>query len=110
VPASALPAREPDIANGKYIFTAGGCADCHAAPVKACDDLNTKDKEVLAWGRCLKTPFNTFHVPNISPDKETGIGAWTMLDLINAMKRSVAPDGSYLYPRLPLHLLSAHEI
>ena len=61
-------------ANGKYMFTAGGCAECHAAPVKACDDLKTKDKEALAGGRCLKTPFGTFHVPNISPDKETGIG------------------------------------
>jgi mono/diheme cytochrome c family protein len=70
-------------------------------PVKACDDLNTKDKEVLAGGRCLKTPYGIFHAPNISPDKETGIGTWNTLDFVNAMKRGVAPDGSYLYPAFP---------
>jgi mono/diheme cytochrome c family protein len=101
VPASALPAHTPDLANGKYVFTAAGCAECHAAPVKGCDDLKTKEKDVLAGGRCLKTPFGIFHVPNISPDKETGIGNWTTVDFVNAMKRGVAPDGSYLYPAFP---------
>jgi len=62
-PASALPVHTPDIANGKYMFTAGGCAECHAVPVKKCDDLKAND-----------TPYGIFHVPNISPDKETGIG------------------------------------
>lgn len=101
VPASALPTHSPDIANGKYMFTAGGCAECHAVPVKSCDDLNTKDKERLAGGRCLSTPFGTFHVPNISTDKESGIGNWTTLDFVTAMKRGIAPDGSYLYPAFP---------
>ena len=101
VPELALPAHEPDLANGKYMFTAGGCAECHAAPVKTCDDLNTKDQELLTGGRCLNTPFGTFHVPNISPDQDTGIGTWTTLDFVNAMKRGIAPDGSYLYPAFP---------
>ena len=101
IPAPALPAHTPDLANGKYMFTAGGCAECHAVPVKGCDDLKTKDKEVLAGGRCLKTPFGVFHVPNISPDKETGIGDWTTVEFVNAMKRGIAPDGSYLYPAFP---------
>jgi hypothetical protein len=104
IPASALPAHTPDLANGEYMFIAGGCAECHAKPVEACDDLDIEAKEVLAGGRCLKTPFGTFHVPNISPDKETGIGAWSTLDFVNAMKRGIAPDGTYL------RLLSAHEL
>jgi mono/diheme cytochrome c family protein len=33
-PVPALPAHTPDLANGKYMFTAGGCAECHAVPVK----------------------------------------------------------------------------
>lgn len=96
-----LPAHDPDIANGKYMFTAGGCAECHAAPVKSCDDLNTEDKKLLVGGRCLRTPYGVFHVPNISPDKETGIGNWSTLDFVNAMKRGVGPDGSYYYPAFP---------
>jgi mono/diheme cytochrome c family protein len=101
VPPSALPAHAPDLANGKYMFTAAGCAECHAAPVKTCDDLKTKEKEVLQGGRCLKTPFGVFNVPNISPDKEAGIGNWTTLDFINAMKLGIAPGGEHLYPAFP---------
>ena len=101
VPASALPDHAPDVANGKYMFIAGGCAECHAVPKGACDDLDIKDETVLAGGRCLETDFGTFHVPNISPDKETGIGKWTTLDFINAMKRGIAPGGVHLYPAFP---------
>jgi mono/diheme cytochrome c family protein len=101
VPEAALPAHTPDVTNGKYIFTAGGCAECHAAPLQGCSDLKFKDDERLTGGRCLKTPFGTFTVPNISPDKETGIGTWTTLDFVNAMKRGITPDGSYLYPAFP---------
>jgi mono/diheme cytochrome c family protein len=99
--ASAVPAHTPDLANGKYMFFAGGCAECHAAPLKACNDRKTRDKELLAGGRCLKTRFGTFNVPNISPDKETGIGTWSTLDFINAMKLGVGPRGVHLYPAFP---------
>ena len=101
IPASALPAHVPNVDHGRYIFTAAGCAECHAVPRKGCDDLKIEDRTVLAGGRCLKTPYGTFHVPNISPDKETGIGGWTTIDFVNAMKHGVAPNGSHLYPAFP---------
>jgi mono/diheme cytochrome c family protein len=40
-------------------------------------------------------------VPNISPDKETGIGNWSTLDFINALKLGIAPGGEHLYPAFP---------
>lgn len=101
IPASALPAHTPDLANGEYMFTAGGCAECHAAPVKKCSELEVEDEKVLSGGRCLKTPFGVFNVPNISPDKEAGIGNWSTLDFVNAMKFGVAPGGLHLYPAFP---------
>lgn len=101
LPASALPAHKPDLANGEYIFTAGGCAECHAEPLSKCKDTKTKDKHVLSGGRCMKTEFGVFNVPNISPDKETGIGNWSTLDFVNAMKRGIAPGGEHLYPAFP---------
>jgi mono/diheme cytochrome c family protein len=101
VPASALPAHTADIANGEYMFTAGGCAECHATPVKDCADLKVEDEHVLSGGRCLRTPFGVFNVPNISPDKEMGIGNWSTLDFINAMKLGIGPDGVHLYPAFP---------
>ena len=94
--ASDLPDHPPDVANGEYIFWAGGCASCHAAPGAKGDDLLK-----LAGGLVLASPFGDFHVPNISPDPATGIGGWTTLDFVNAMKRGVGRDGVHLYPAFP---------
>ena len=82
-----LPAAEPDLANGEQVFHAGGCASCHG--------------EDLAGGHEMHTPFGTFHVPNISPDPGAGIGAWSTLDLVNAMLRGVSPSGEHYYPAFP---------
>jgi len=89
-----MPKYTPDAKNGKYIFTAGGCASCHAAP-------KSKDKTRLPGGLALETPFGTFYVPNISPDKTNGIGGWTNVQFVNAMKYGVSPDGSHYYPSFP---------
>jgi mono/diheme cytochrome c family protein len=99
--AADLPDRTPDVSNGKKMFIAGGCAECHAAPVEACDSLDIEDEMRLAGGRCLKTDVGTFYAPNISPDPESGIGGWSTLDFVNAMKRGVAPGGVHLYPAFP---------
>jgi mono/diheme cytochrome c family protein len=101
VPASELPSHTPDLANGEYMFAAGGCAECHAEPLAKCKDVKIKDELSLGGGRCLRTDFGVFHVPNISPDKETGIGNWSTLDFVNAMKHGVGPGGVHLYPAFP---------
>lgn len=88
--------------NGEYIFHAAGCASCHAAPAtERCDTNRTKDDLKLVGGRCLKTEFGTFHVPNITPDKETGIGGWTEQNFIDAMTKGISPDGVSYYPAFP---------
>ena len=91
-----LPAHAPDLANGEEMFWAGGCESCHAA-VAASGDEALK----LGGGQALKTPFGTFHAPNISPDPDFGIGRWSDLDFVNAMKFGVAPGGVHLYPAFP---------
>ena len=94
--AADLPDHAPDLANGEYMFWAGGCASCHAAP-----GASEEDMPRLAGGRVVKSDFGDFNVPNISPDPATGIGGWTTLDFVNAMKRGVGPDGTHLYPAFP---------
>lgn len=94
--AADLPAHQPDLANGARIFHAGGCASCHAAPGSKGDD-----RLKLGGGLALATPFGTFHVPNISPDGETGIGGWTTADFVNAMQHGIGRDGEHLYPSFP---------
>jgi mono/diheme cytochrome c family protein len=94
--ASDLPDHKPDLANGETMFWAGGCESCHAAP-----DAKGEDQKKLGGGRSLATPFGTFHVPNISPDREHGIGGWTNVDFVNAMKLGIGPGGTHLYPAFP---------
>lgn len=98
----ALAEEKPDIENGRYMFYAGGCASCHAAPASdKCDDPKYGDALTVSGGRCLKTAFGTFYVPNITPDKETGIGGWSTGDFIRAMKRGRSPKGMRYYPAFP---------
>lgn len=94
VPASALPQRQPNLENGRTMFHAGGCASCHATP-------GQDDKTKLGGGFALKSPFGTFYAPNISPDRNDGIGKWSEPDFVTAMVKGTAPDGSHLYPAFP---------
>jgi mono/diheme cytochrome c family protein len=95
LPASALSAGyHPDVANGQEIFTAGNCSACHATP-------GQDDRTQLAGGLKLKSPFGTFVTPNISPDSKFGIGGWSELQFVNAMKRGVDDEGHHLYPAFP---------
>ena len=94
ISADALTPRTADLANGATMFNIGGCSSCHATPHQ--DDL-TK----LGGGLALATPFGTFRVPNISPDQTHGIGAWSELEFVNAMKKGIGEDGEHLYPAFP---------
>ena len=94
VPASALGAHTPDLANGKTMFLIGGCSSCHAVPKQ-------EDRTRLGGGLALNSQFGTFYVPNISPDAKDGIGAWSEAQFITAMTEGTAPGGEHLYPAFP---------
>lgn len=86
----------PDIKNGERTFAMAGCVSCHKKPGAEGDAAL-----VLAGGVTLDSAFGKFHVPNISPDENAGIGKWTLAQFGNALTRGVGPDGSHLYPSLP---------
>ncbi len=94
VPASALPPHVPDLANGRTMFLAGGCASCHAVPKQP-------DRTRLGGGLALHSAFGTFFVPNISPDPKDGIGAWSEAQFVTAMLKGTSPAGEHLYPAFP---------
>ncbi|WP_126284018.1 cytochrome c [Burkholderia stagnalis] len=76
---------------GRQIALAGDCAVCHTAP----------GGRVNAGGLALDTPFGTIYTTNITPDPETGIGAWTYSAFARAMREGIARDGTHLYPAFP---------
>ncbi len=90
-----LPAHTADLKNGEILYNAGGCISCHK-PAKG-----VKQQKLPSGGAPLHTPIGTFYPPNITPDKATGIGSWTQLQFVNAMKRGLSPDGKHYFPAFP---------
>jgi len=80
-----------DIARGKALTDAGDCASCHTAdPAKP-----------FAGGKRIDTPFGSIYSPNLTPDRDTGLGAWNDDEFYRALRFGVAPDGSRYYPAFP---------
>ncbi len=81
------------IKKGEYLAKMGDCIACHS---------NTKENGLpYAGGLALKTPFGTFYTPNITPDKETGIGNWSETDFVRALKNGRDPHGRNYFPVFP---------
>ncbi|HEX2136780.1 MAG TPA: cytochrome c [Microvirga sp.] len=83
-----------DLANGRVLFFAGGCSQCHASP-------GQDDPMRLGGGYALRSPFGTFHVPNISPHGRDGLGSWSPAEFVRAMREGTSPRGRHYYPAFP---------
>ena len=94
VVAAALPAYQPDLANGLTTFNAGGCSSCHAVP-------NQPNRLKLGGGLAIPSPFGTFYAPNISPDLNDGIGRWSEAGFVTALLKGTSPEGTHYFPVLP---------
>jgi len=79
--------------NGQYVSQAAGCIGCHTD--------NRPGAVPFAGGRALATPFGIFYGPNITPHRETGIGAWSLDEFRNALRRGERPDGTHYFPAFP---------
>lgn len=80
------------IARGKYLYQAADCSGCHGNAEHGSDPVG---------GLGLATPFGTFRAPNITPDKEHGIGAWSEDEFKTALRSGVGRHGEYLFPVFP---------
>ena len=98
IPAVVAPASlspyAANLANGLAMFNVGGCSSCHAVP-------NQPDRLKLGGGLAIPSPFGTFHVPNISPDPNDGIGRWTEADFVTAVLKGTSPQGVHYFPAFP---------
>lgn len=87
----------PNLANGKMMYDIGGCIACH----KPGPDAAGADPALPSGGAPFKTPIATLHPPNLTPDKDTGLGNWTDIEFVNAMQRGLDPEGNHLIPAFP---------
>ena len=90
---SQFTAEPGNVARGAYLARASGCIACHT-------DTENGGKP-LAGGTPLKTEFGTFYAPNLTTDKEQGIGNWTQAQFAAAVRHGVSPEGRPYYPAFP---------
>ncbi|ANG98737.1 cytochrome C [Brucella pseudogrignonensis] len=91
-PSEQLPADwKPAAGQGKLVLDAGDCVACHTA----------RNGKELAGGRAIESPMGKIWSTNITPDKETGIGNWTLDEFRAAMIDGITPTGVHLYPAMP---------
>jgi mono/diheme cytochrome c family protein len=81
-----------EIERGRYLATQADCTGCHTKP---------EGGALMAGGYPIETPFGTLISPNITPDKDTGIGAWSDSQFVDAVQHGRARDGAHLYPAMP---------
>jgi mono/diheme cytochrome c family protein len=91
IDAAAQETPETRIERGRYLVTAADCAACHTAP----------GGKPFAGSRAIATPFGTIYSPNITPDRETGIGKLDEDAFYRALHAGRAHDGTHLYPAFP---------
>jgi mono/diheme cytochrome c family protein len=80
------------IERGRYLTVAGDCASCHTVPGSG---------QPFAGGRSIETPFGVVVGANITPDPETGIGAWSDELFLSALREGKGHGGALLYPAMP---------
>ncbi len=88
---AAFAATPANIARGAYLAKAGDCMACHTA----------RGGAPYAGGRTLDTPFGQLIAPNITSDRQHGIGGWTADQFWNALHNGISRDGRLLYPAFP---------
>jgi mono/diheme cytochrome c family protein len=93
-------AAEDQLARGRYLVQFGGCNDCHTPGYF----LGKPDAARYLGGSDVgfELPgLGTFVPPNLTPDKDTGLGNWTKDQIVTAIQTGVRPDGRVLVPIMP---------
>ena len=100
VTASVGASAETLLERGTYLMQGVvACGNCHTAPGGP-----FKDKELSGGLKWDEKPFTTY-ATNITPDRETGIGAWTNDEIIRAFREGIRPRGGRIIgPPMPIEL------
>ena len=95
-------ADQQQINRGRYLIKIGGCNDCHTPGYF----MGKPDMARFLGGSEVgfEIPgLGVFHGPNLTPDKETGLGGWTDAQVLAALQKGTTPEGRMLAPIMPYH-------
>ena len=98
------------IRRGRYLVTSvSHCAYCHGDSAKTAL-LHNGGIISLKGGRVFPIPLGKVHIPNITPDKETGIGNISDGAIARALRNGVGHDGRALIGFMPYQGLSDADL
>lgn len=98
------------IARGKYLaFGPAHCATCHV-PMDKIIAVENGLEIPLSGGWELPIPPGTFRAPNLTPDKETGIGNLTDGEIARVMRHMVGADNRCIFPFMPFAEMSDEDL
>jgi len=98
-PSSQPMSEAQQIERGHYLANVTGCNDCHTPGYLfgAPDTTRLLSGSELGW----KGPWGVSYARNLTPDPQTGIGAWSESDIVTAIRTGKRPDGRMLMPPMP---------
>lgn len=98
------------LARGKYlVYGPSHCATCHV-PMDKIADIDKGLEVPLIGGWELSFPLGILRAPNLTPDKETGIGNLTDAELARSLRHLVSADGSMVFPIMETQNLSEGDM
>lgn len=96
-----VPAKADEaVERGKYLVALMGCNDCHTPGYF----FGKPDMAHMLSGSevAFEVPgLGAFAGPNLTPDKETGLGDWSEDQIVAALQTGERPDGRELAPPMP---------
>ncbi len=103
-PTMSAPTTPEAVERGRYIVHhVAGCVGCHSKI-----DESSPGEPILEgmtgsgrdFGEWEGAPMR-LRAPNLTPDKETGLGNWTDGEIARAVREGVSRDGRTLFPQMP---------
>lgn len=98
-------AQNAQIERGKYLVNVAGCLDCHTPGYF----FGKPDMDRYLGGSEVgfEIPgLGVFHGPNLTPDPDTGLGKWSVDQIVTALQTGKRPDGRELAPIMPWRAFS----
>jgi len=103
VTTAALPAQAQDrIKRGEYLAAIMDCTGCHTPGALAGKPDPKRSLAGSDIGFAIPE-LGVFYPPNLTPDRETGLGQWSEAEIVTAVRTGVTPTGRMLVPVMPFH-------
>jgi mono/diheme cytochrome c family protein len=97
-PVAPPPSAQADkVGHGRYVATMASCVECHTPQTPQGPDKS----KLFAGGYPFPVDGKTYWMPNLTSDKETGLGNWTDAQIEGAVRYGQCPQGGQLSAVMP---------